>query len=154
MSTINQLAAVGAVAASDLVPIYSSDNGDARKASMTVLAAFIQSLLTGAGGDETQYFAPAATGFSVTVNPTTNGGSVYLLMTPVAGYAAGTIILPAKAECQDGQTVLVSSTQAVTALTVNGNGATAVNGAPAALLANGYFKLRYDAILASWYRVG
>lgn len=154
MPTINQLSAVAAVVASDLVPIYSSENGDARKASMTVLAAFIQSLLTAAAGDETQYFAPAATGFSVTVNPTTDGGSVYLLMTPVAGYAAGTIILPAKAECVDGQQVLVSSTQAVTALTVNGNGATAVNGAPTALTANGFFRLRYNGVFGSWFRVG
>lgn len=154
MTTINQLSAVAALAGSDLIPVFASENGDARKASMTVLAAFIQSLLTAAAGDETQYFAPAATGFSVTVNPTSDGGSVYLLMTPVAGYAAGTITLPAKAECVDGQQVLVSSTQAVTALTVNGNGATAVNGAPTALLANGYFKLRYDAIFASWFRVG
>lgn len=154
MSTINQLAAVSAVTAADLVAIYSSQNGDARKASMTVLAAFIQSMLTAAAGDETQYFAPAATGFSVTVNPTTDGGGVYLLMTPVAAYAAGTIILPAKAECVDGQQVLVTSTQVVTALTVNGNGATAVNGAPTTLAANGFFKLRYDAIFASWFRIG
>lgn len=153
MTTINQLSAVSALVGADLLPVFSSENGDARKASMTVLAAFIQSLLTADDGDETQYFAPAATGFSVTVNPTVDGNSMYLLMTPVAGYAAGTIILPAKAECVDGQTVLVSSTQVVTALTVNGNGATAVNGAPTTLAANAFFKLRYDGVFASWFRV-
>jgi hypothetical protein len=155
MTTINQLSAVDTLSAADLVPIYSSTNGDARKASMAVLAAFIQSLLNeAAGGFETQYSAPAATGFSVTVDPSVDGGSVYLLLTPLAGYAAGTIVLPAIADCADGQEVLVSCTQAVTTLTVSGNGATAVNGAPTALAANGFFRLRYNGVLLSWYRIG
>jgi len=154
MSTINELTAVDTVVAADLVPIYSSANGDARKASMTVISALIQTLMSTSGTLETQYSAPAATGFSVTINPTTDGGSVYLLLTPVAGYAAGTIVLPALAECVDGQEVLVSSTQAVTTLTVNKNGATAANGAPTTLTANSFFRLRYDGIFQSWYRIG
>ena len=154
MSTINQLSAASAVVAADLVPIYSSTNGDARKASMSVIAAYIQTLLTAAGSEQTQYFSPNASAFAVTVSPTTIGGGVYLLMTPTAGFAAGTITLPPKADCKDGQQVLVSCTQAVTALTVSGNGATAVNGAPTALTANAFFRLRYDAISASWFRVG
>lgn len=153
MTTINELSAVAVLTGADLVPIFSSANGDARKASMTVLAAFVQSLLTAARGDETQYFAPAATGFTVTVSPTTDGGSVYLLMTPTGAFAAGTIVLPPKAACQDGQQLIVSTTQAVTVLTVSGNGATAVNGAPTTLAANGFFKMRYDAIFASWFRI-
>ena len=44
-------------------------------------------------------------------------------------------------------------TQAVTTLTVSGNGAT-VNGAPAALTANGFFRLRFDGVLGGWYRLG
>ena len=154
MPTINQLASADAVTGADQVPIYQAANGDARKASVSLFATYIQSLLTPAGGEETQYYAPGASGFSVTINPTTDGGSVYLLMTPLAGYAAGTIVLPAVAECEDGQEVLVSSTQLVTALTVSGNGAVAVNGAPTALTANGFFRLRYDGINQSWYRVG
>lgn len=153
MSTINQLSSVDSVVGADAVPIYSSANGDARKASMTVIADFIQSLLTADDGDETQYFAPAASGFSVTVNPTVDGSNVYLLMTPVAGYAAGTIVLPAVAECADGQQVLVSSTQSVTTLTVSGNGATAVNGAPTTMAANAFFRLRFDGVFQSWFRV-
>lgn len=154
MPTINQLSAVDEVAAADQVAIYSSTNGDARKASMTVLATFIQSLLTEAnGGFETQYSAPSATGFSVTINPTTDGASVHLLLTPVAGYAAGTIVLPESGECVDGQELLVNCTQAVTTLTVSGNGST-VTGAPTALTANAFFRLRYDGVFAGWYRVG
>lgn len=154
MTTISQLTAIATLAAADLVPVYSSENGDARKASMSAIATFIQSLLTSSGSFETQYFAPAATGFSVTINPTTDGASIYLLMTPAAGYAAGTIVLPELAECEDGQEVLVSCTQSVAALTVSANGATAVNGAPTALTANGFFRLRFNGVFNSWYRIG
>jgi hypothetical protein len=78
---------------------------------------------------------------------------VFLLLTPGGTYATGTIVLPALAECADGQEVLVTCTQIVTALTVSGNGST-VNGAPSALAANGFFRLRFDGVLDSWYRVG
>lgn len=152
MTAINQLSAVTSLSAADLMVIYSSANGDARKASMTVLAAFIQTLLTEAnGGFMTQYSAPSSTGFSVTITPTTEGGSVHLLLTPAAGYAAGTIVLPATPV--DGQEVLVNCTQAVTTLTVSGNGST-VTGAPTTLAANAFFRLRYDGTFEGWYRVG
>ena len=154
MPTINQLSSVDSVVGADQVPIYCSTNGDARKASITVIANYIQDLLTPANGFETQYFAPGLTGFSVTVTPSAEGGSVYLLMTPSAGFAAGTIVLPALATCLDGQVVLVSCRQSVTALTVSENGAVAVNGAPTTLAANAFFQLRYDGVTQSWYRVG
>jgi hypothetical protein len=54
----------------------------------------------------------------------------------------------------DKQEVLVNCTQQVTALTVNGNGAVAVTGEPASLGADDYFRLKYDAIMRTWYRVG
>lgn len=155
MSTINQLSAVTQLSVSDLIPIFSTQNGDARKASIGALAAAIQALLTApANSMATQYFAPNATGFAVTISPLENGENVYLLMTPTADFAAGTITLPPLANCADGQEVLVSSTHAVTTLTVAGNGATAVNGAPTALTANGFFRLRYDGVSQSWYRIG
>lgn len=154
MPTINQLSAADEVSGADQVPIYQAANGDARKASISLIAAYIQELLTPAQGEETQYYAPGATGFSVTIAPTLDGGSVYLLMTPGGAYAAGTIVLPALATCEDGQEVLVTSRQAVTALTVSGNGAVAVNGAPTALTANAFFRMRYDGITQSWYRIG
>jgi hypothetical protein len=46
----------------------------------------------------------------------------------------------------------VTSTESVTALTVAGNGAT-VNGAPAALGIDGFFALRFNKLLSSWYCV-
>lgn len=151
MPTINQLTAVDQVVASDQLPIFSSENGDARKASMTVIAAYIQSLITATDDKITQYAQPSATGFTVTVNDANS--SVWLVLTPLAGYAAGTIVLPSLANCADRQEILANTTQLVTTLTVNANGATVV-GAPTTLAANSFFRLRFDAVQKTWYRVG
>jgi hypothetical protein len=154
MTTINQLSAADSVTSSDQVLIYQSSSGDARKAAVSLFADYIQSLLTASGGFQTQYAAPNATGFSVTIAPATSGGNVYLLLTQTAGFAAGTIVLPAVATVVDGQEVLCSCTQVVTALTVSGNGAVGVNGAPTTLAANAFFRLRYNGVFNCWYRVG
>lgn len=151
-SSINSLSQTD-IAAADQVPFASSANGADRRTSVTQLVALIQSLLTVDDGFQTQYASPNATGFSVQIAPAATGGSVYLLLTPLAGYAAGTITLPAQASCVDGQEVLVSCTQAVAALTVAGNGST-VNGAPTTLAANAFFRLRFDGVNKFWCRVG
>jgi len=39
-------------------------------------------------------------------------------------------------------------------LTININGASAIQGAPTALTAGQFFKLKYDASGLTWYRVG
>jgi hypothetical protein len=151
MPTINQLTAVDSVVSSDQVPIYQSENGDARKASMAVIKTFMLDGITASDDKITQYAAPSATGFSVQI--TDGSDSIWLILTPNAGYAAGTIVLPALANCVDKQEVLVNCTQAVTALTVSGNGAT-VTGAPTTLAANAFFRLRFDDVVNVWYRVG
>lgn len=167
MPTINQLSRTTELSAGDLVPLFSTDNGDAMAAALSVLLEYMQDNLdfsnpSGTFVDyTTQYAAPSATGFSVAINagspsvtPPTNGKNVHLILTPLAGYAAGTIVLPAVAELIDKQEVLVNCTQAVTTLTINGNGATAVTGAPTTLAANAFFRLKYDAATSTWYRIG
>jgi len=151
MPQINQLSSTDEVQPGDQVPIYSSSNGDARKASLSLLKTFFQEGITAADDKITQYAAPSATAFSIQVN--NDADSVWLVLTPTAGFAAGTLVLPAVANCVDRQEILVNCTQAVTTLTVSGNGAT-VTGAPTALTANGFFRLRFDAITDTWYRVG
>lgn len=151
MPTINQLSAVDSVQAGDLLAIFSQNNGDARKCSLSLLATFIQTLITSTDDKRTQYAAPNATGFSVQIN--NDDLSIWLILTPLAGYAAGTLVLPAVALCVDKQEILVNTTQLVTALAVNGNGATVV-GAPTTLAANAFFRLRFDGVLDTWYRVG
>lgn len=156
MPTINQLTAVDAVAAGDLLAVYSQTNGDARKSAISVLQAYMQNNLTGLTSTfVTQYAAPSAAGFNVTI---TDGGdddeSVHLILTPTGALASGTITLPAVANVIDKQEVLINCTQAVTTLTVAGNGATAVTGEPSTLAANDYFRLKYDLVTKTWYRVG
>lgn len=41
MPTISQLTAVSSVTDTDQVPVYSTDNGDARKASLSVIKAYV-----------------------------------------------------------------------------------------------------------------
>lgn len=119
------------------------------------LLTWLQASLTLPSSYTTQYAAPSATGFSVTITDGSGDNTnVHLILTPVAGYGAGTIVLPPVASCVDKQQVLVNCTQAVTTLTVSGNGATAVTGAPTTLAANAFFTLKYDAPTSTWYRVG
>lgn len=151
MPTINQLNSIDTPSASDLLPLFSQENGDARKLSLANLLKWIQAQSITAGGLRTQYVAPSVTAFTVTV--TDDGNSTWLILTPTGAFAAGTIKLPSKESSLDGQEVVLNSTQAVTALTIDGNGS-AVTGAPTTLTANAFFRLRYDAVMSTWYRIG
>jgi hypothetical protein len=147
MTNINQLSSLDTIQLGDLLAVWSTNNGDTRKASMSLLLSFMQANLTLPGSLTTQYAAPSATGFSVTVAL----GDTWLLLTPTATFAAGTIVLPASAA--DKSEVSVNCTQIVTALTVSAGGTT-VTGAPTTLAAaNEFFTMRYDAATSAWYRV-
>lgn len=232
MTTINRLSAVDTLQGGDQIPVYDQSNGDARKASMTVISEFLSNqLITNltqstnaiASGDlvsiydlsanaafkfdvdllrnfirenifggmtagdvlsdadllavydasasavrsltadsiadytqkkyfDMQYASPSATGFSVAI--TDSSANTHLILTPTAGFATGTIVLPAIANVVDKQEILVNCTQQVVALTVDGNGAGSVTGEPSSLGADDFFRLKYDAITNAWYRVG
>lgn len=151
MTEINRLSAASSLSNADQVPIWQSDNGGVRKCSLSLLKTFINADITASDDKVTQYASPSATGFSVTL--TDDSDSKWLVLTPTAGFAAGTIVLPSYANCADRQEILVNSTQAVTTLTITPNGST-VTGAPTTLAANAFFRLRFDAINSTWYRVG
>lgn len=148
MSAINQLNQVATLSSGDTIPIYSSNNGDTQKVSLTQLVAYILAQLGSVTGLVTQYFSPNATGFTATVSNQT--ANTWLLLTPAAGYAAGTVVLPLKSTSVDQQQVTVSTTQAVTTLTINGNGAS-VYGAPTTLTAGQSFTLKFDGVNGNWY---
>lgn len=151
MTNINRLSSVTALTNSDLFPVWTEAGGDTRKASLSTIKDFINASVTAADDKVTQFSSPSATGFTITLAD--DGDSKWLVLTPDAGYAAGTITLPAVANCVDKQEVLVNSTQAVTTLTIGANGAT-VTGAPTTMAANAFFTLRFDAVMSKWYRVG
>lgn len=153
MSQINQLSAVSACSAGQQFPIYDPTQGDTRKASLSTLLAWLQGVLTlGRPEPTSQYAAPSATGFTVAI--TDSNVDIHLMLTPLAGYAGGTITLPKNTNCRDKQEVTVTTTQAVTTLTIGSNGATSVIGAPTTLSAGSFFKLKYDSTVNTWYRVG
>jgi hypothetical protein len=147
MTSINKLSALDTLTGSDLLAVWATGQGDTRKASLTTLMSYLQSALSLPGALTTQYAAPSATGFSVTVTT----GNTWLLLTPTGTFATGTIVLPSTAT--DKAEVSVNCTQIVTALTVSAGGTT-VTGGPTALAANGFFTMRYDAATSAWYRVG
>jgi hypothetical protein len=147
---IDKLSAKDTLAAADQVVIYSTTDGDARRASVTAVATAVQSLITAPDDKVTQYSAPSASPFTTTV--TQSGTSAWLILTPTGTLAVGTIALPASSVAVDRQEVLINCTQAVTALTVSATGAN-VTGAPSTLAANDSFRMRYDAATTTWYKV-
>lgn len=136
-------------ALSDQSIFWSTENGDTSRCSFTELKALI---LPSDSTTATQYSAPNATGFTATVAPPDNVNA-WLVLTPAAGYAAGTVVLPAASDSVHGQEVQVTCTQSVATLTVTSSGST-VAGAPASLAANGFFKMKFEFVTSTWYRVG
>lgn len=149
MPTINQLSAVTSVAASDLLPLYSSANGDARKASMSVVLDFIEANF-GSPEFTTIINAPTSSGFNILLAAATS--NLWLIINPTGPFVAGTITLPPVASCYDGQQIIVTCSQSITTLTLAGNGATIV-GAPTALGTGGFFALRFNDLQSAWYCV-
>ena len=49
MTDINRLSAVSSVSAGDQIPVFSTANGDARRAAMSALLAYLQANMTDAG---------------------------------------------------------------------------------------------------------
>jgi len=150
MTTINYLNAAVNISGSDLLPLFSQYSGDTRKVSLSAFSAWLATQVTFVDDKVTQYSAPVT---GATVNVTDSQNSVWLILTPSAGLAALTLLLPLSTNTLDKQEVLVNCTQAITTLTVNGNGGTVI-GAPTSMLANDFFRLRFDSVMSTWYRVG
>jgi len=128
-----------------------NNNGQDYRALGSTVLEWVQNGTSSVDGKRLQYAAPNANGFTVLVNDSNK--SVWLVLTPLAGYVQGYITLPSVLNCVESQEILVNCTQSVTALTINGNGSTVV-GAPTTLAANSFFTLRFEPVLKVWYRVG
>ncbi len=147
MTTINQLSTISTLTSGDKLVVWSNDNGDSRKASLSALMDFIESNFA-SPTFTTIIAAPTLSGFNYQMTPYTT--DVWLILNPTGVFAAGTITLPATADCFDGQTIIVASSQLITALTLAGNGSTLV-GAPTTIGVGGFFQLRFNALQATWY---
>lgn len=149
MTTINQLSRVSALSGSDVLPLFRPNQGDTRSASLAQLAVYLQTLVDDVAIDETAYNVGVGSSFTV---PIDNGGSLHARIELSAPVATGTIVLPGIDVRTQGQEVLVTCTKQVTALTINGNGAT-LSGAPTSVGPTTPFKLRFDSISNTWDKV-
>jgi len=154
VDNIGFLCPIDSPSVSDQVALWSSQyQRNGRSTISSILALYANSLPV--TGSKVQYEQPSASGFSLTVNPLTASNekvNTWLLIRPLASYAAGTIILPLPSNLSDQMEVLITSTQAVTTLTVDGN-SLVINGAPSTMAANDRFKFKYDLTTNEWYRI-
>lgn len=152
MPTIDKLTRTDSVSAGDVLPVYVQNQGDARGAAMSVIAAFVLSTIEISGTDfVTQYALPASSGFSIQVNDTSE--NTHLIISPTGSFAAGTIVLPAFANLIEGQQVMVTITQPLSALTITPSGSSVI-GAPSGLATNQTFVIKYDSASTTWYMIG
>lgn len=148
--TINQLSAKDTLAAGDQVPVFSTADGDTRKASMTAVAAFVADNIPAGNNKTVQYAAPSTSPFTVAV--TSQANRVWLILTPTGTLATGTVTLPPVGTAVDGQEVYVTTTQQITSLTVSSSGLT-VRFPPTSLGVNGFFAHWFDSVTQTWYRM-
>ena len=148
MATINQLSTISAVNQSDLLAAYSAADGDARKMSVGTLLTYFKTTFT----DPVFITAVNSPVTGATITQPDDSTNQWAILTPAGTIATLTIVLPAVANLVDGQEILVTSSQIVTALTLNLNGATSADGVTA-MTANGQFKLKYNLQTTSWYKV-
>lgn len=153
MPTIGQLNQVSALQPSDIFPLFVGMSQATRRATLAQLLEFMQENLVLPDQDlDIQYAAPSANGFIVPINqPTVGNTDVHLILTPTATFATGTFQLPPKAGLEDGQIVRVNTTQAITAVSFDLNGASSITGAPTTLQANNTFTLVYSVPSSTWY---
>jgi hypothetical protein len=150
MPTINQLPLLSQVSAGDQLPVYSPNNGDARRLPMSALLSYFQQQFASPTMAVNLYVP--TTGFNIAA-PTPVAEQQWILLQPAGTLAAGTVTLPLNTSTPDGTEILVTTTQIITTFSVGLNGATAAFGAPTTLAANAFFRLRRYAATNSWYRI-
>jgi hypothetical protein len=149
MPTINQLPLLSQVSAGDQLPVYSPNNGDARRLPMSALLSYFQQQFASPTMAVNLYVP--TTGFNI-ASPTPVAEQQWILLQPAGTLASGTVTLPLNTSTPDGTEILVTTTQIITTFSVGLNGATAAFGAPTTLAANAFFRLRRYAATNSWYR--
>lgn len=152
MPQINQLP-TRTVSAGDLIPFYSSNNGDAAKMSVTALAAEIADInRTGSASFATQYES-VVDGFTVSIDSTTT--DTWLILSPADFNDAGAIVLPSSSNALHGMAVKISVYDKYTGiLTVTSTGATVyIPTAYNSINTGGSLTLQYDSIGKIWYVV-
>lgn len=150
MPTINQLPVLNTISSGDQLPVYSPNNGDARRTSIGSLLTFFQQTFA-SPTLAVNLFVPG-NGFNITV-PTPVSNDQWMLLQPAGTLATGTITLPLNTGVPDGTSVLITTTQEITSLTIALNGASAIYGAVTSLAAGTATAIRFYQPTNSWYQV-
>jgi len=150
MPTINQLPLLSPISSGDQLPVYSPNNGDARRTSIGSLLTFFQQSFASPTLSVNLYVP--GSGFNITV-PTPVSQDQWMLLQPAGTLASGTITLPLNTGVPDGTTVLITTTQEITSLTIALNGATALYGGVTTLPAGTATAIRFYQPTNSWYQI-
>jgi hypothetical protein len=150
MPTINQLPVLNTISSGDQLPVYSPNNGDARRTSIGSLLTFFQQSFA-SPTLAVNLFVPGS-GFNITV-PTPVSNDQWMLLQPAGTLASGTITLPLNTGVPDGTSVLITTTQEITSLTIALNGASAIFGTVSFLGAGTATALRFYQPTNSWYQI-
>ena len=150
MPTINQLPVLNTISSGDQLPVYSPNNGDARRTSIGSLLTYFQQTFA-SPTLSTNLYVPGS-GFNITV-PTPVSNDQWMLLQPAGTLAAGTITLPLNTGVPDGTTVLITTTQEITSLTLALNGASAIFGGVTSLSAGTATAIRFYQATNSWYQI-
>ena len=150
MPYINQLPLLSQVSAGDQFVLFTPNNGDTRRLSVSALLAYFQQTFA-SPTLATNIYTPG-TGFNIAV-PTPVADQQWMLIQPAGTLATGTVTLPLNTQTPDGTEVLITTTQQITAFTLTLNGASAGYGDPATLAAEDFFRMRFVAATNSWYRI-
>jgi hypothetical protein len=128
--------------------VYSSGQGDARKASLSTVLQYVKDNFADPNYDVI-INAPIS-GFTLQLTNASN--NLQVILNPAGTLATGTIVLPPVADCFDGQEIIFVSTQTITALTTNANGGTTV-GVPSGFSATSTFTIRFNKLQSTWYTI-
>jgi len=150
MPTINQLPVLNTISSGDQLPVYSPNNGDARRTSIGSLLTFFQQSFA-SPTLAVNLFVPG-NGFNITV-PTPVSNDQWMLLQPAGTLATGTITLPLNTGVPDGTSVLITTTQEITSLTIALNGASAIYGGVTSLAAGTATAIRFYQPTNSWYQI-
>jgi len=150
MPTINQLPVLNTISSGDQLPVYSPNNGDARRTSIGSLLTFFQQTFASPTLSVNLYVP--GSGFNITV-PTPVSNDQWMLLQPAGTLATGTITLPLNTGVPDGTSILITTTQEITSLTIALNGATAIYGGVTFLGAGTATAIRFYQPTNSWYQI-
>lgn len=140
---------MSSISSGEQLPVYSPNNGDARRVSIGTLLNYFEQTFA-SPSLATNFYTPG-TGFNIAVP--TPVSQQWILIQPAGTLAAGTVTLPLNTQTPDGTEILITTTQQITTFTLAANGAANVYGEPSTLSAEDFFRMRYVQSTNSWYRV-